>query len=191
MVMNSGIYRIDLGNGHFYIGSSVNLTKREKRHRSELKCLVHPNKKMQNCWNKYGVFEFAVLARCDKSELLQKEQALIDLHFSDQKCVNLAPIAGNCSGVTHNEEVRKRNSEAHKASPKVAEQIRRLHSKPRTAEHSRNNGLAHRGLIPSAEHREKLSAARKGQVQSAEARANMVAAWVHRRERLAEKRLSK
>ena len=72
--MNSGIYRIDVGNGWFYIGQTANLIKRKSSHYRALKRKEHVNTIMQNCWNKYQVFEFTVLEKCDIPELLMREQ---------------------------------------------------------------------------------------------------------------------
>ena len=108
----SGIYRIELGNGNFYIGSAINLDRREKRHRYDLKCLMHINKKMQNCWNKYGVFEFTVLEECGIKQLLLREQLLIDIFFDNPKNVNINQIAGSSLGYKHSSEARAKMSAA-------------------------------------------------------------------------------
>ena len=81
--MNSGIYRIDLGNGWFYIGSAVNLSRREAVHRSTLNHGKHSNIKVQRCWNKYRVFVFNVLEICEKSELISREQFYLDKYFNN------------------------------------------------------------------------------------------------------------
>ena len=123
----SGIYRIELGNGYFYIGSTVNLDRREKRHLDDLKCSVHINKKMQNCWNKYGMFEFTVLEECEMQQLLLQEQLLIDKHFDNPKNVNINKIAGSSLGYKHSVEARAKMS---------AIKIGRVHSSERRAKNS-------------------------------------------------------
>ena len=53
--MNSGIYKItNKVNGKFYIGSSVDLKDRWRRHRSHLKNGSHVNTHLQRSYNKYG-----------------------------------------------------------------------------------------------------------------------------------------
>jgi len=166
--VTSGIYRIDLGNGWFYIGSAANLKRRETEHRTELKFEKHCNKRMQNCWNKYGVFKFTTLEECDKSKLLKREQTYLDQHFNDQKNVNLALIAGNpMLGRKHSAETRAKMSAAAKlrASCSVSDEAKA------------NMSAAQKLRAPhSAETRAKMSAANKGRVRSAEACANMSAA---------------
>ena len=139
----SGIYRIDLGNGWFYIGSAVNLKQRENRHRSGLKCKNHDNGKMQNVWNKYGIFKFTILEQCRKNELLNREQFYLDQYFNDAKNVNINPTAGSMVGYTHTAKTLVKLSAASK------------------------------GRIPSADTRAKMSAAGKGKSKSMEHRAKI------------------
>jgi group I intron endonuclease len=183
--MRSGIYRIDLGNGWFYIGSSVDLNKRQNRHRCDLQRRDHGNSRMQRCWNKYGIFDFTILETCETSKLLLQEQVWIDKHYSDPKNVNLTPTAGSNLGIVHSVQARANMTAAGKGYV-------------RSVEHRLNNGKANKGKIRSAEARAKMSSARKrrvitpetcaklskagkGRVPSAETRARLVAAWVVRR----------
>jgi group I intron endonuclease len=181
--MNSGIYRIDLGNGWFYIGSSSHLSKRKNNHKGDLVRGNHSNMKMQNCWNKYKVFEFTVLEKCDKSELLLREQLLIDIHFSDSKNLNLTPTAGSCLGYVASAEHRAKNSAAQKGKVASAETRAKMSAaqkgKVLSAEHCAKISAAQKGRqgrIPSAETRAKMSTARKGVKKSDEQRQKM-SAW--------------
>ena len=108
----TGIYRIDLGNGRFYIGSAKNLSKREGEHRRELRNGKHGNGIMQRSFDKHGIFEFSVVRLCEINELLAHEQVLLDTHFDDPLCVNMAPTAGNCLGKKHSPETRAKMSAA-------------------------------------------------------------------------------
>jgi len=85
----SGIYRIDLGNGWFYIGSAQNLERRKRQHRSALDRKDHFNRVMQRCWNKYGIFEFVILQKCATDELVIYEQTHLDKHFDNPRNVTL------------------------------------------------------------------------------------------------------
>jgi group I intron endonuclease len=69
-----GIYRISC-NEHSYIGSSINIYYRLKRHISDLLRNKHANKYMQNAFNKYGKdsFEFEVIEECSKTVLIKNE----------------------------------------------------------------------------------------------------------------------
>ena len=86
---DSGIYRINLGNGWFYIGSSQHMNVRKAHHLSRLANGKHTNPKMQAIYSKYEIFEFDVLIKCDIDELLVKEQVLLDAFFTDPKCANV------------------------------------------------------------------------------------------------------
>lgn len=176
-VMNSGIYRIELGNGHFYIGSAVNLRQREHQHRRALKRGDHTNIKVQNCWNKYGVFVFTVLEVCSKAGLIVREDTYLKTFFSNPKNANIAPNAGSPLGVVHSDEARANMSAAKKGKTFSAEQRANMSAaqKGRTisAEHRANISAALKGRTCSAETRAILSAALKGKTLSAEHCANM------------------
>lgn len=145
--MKSGIYRIELGNGHFYIGSAVDLVKRESGHRAQLKRGDHGNKFVQRCWDKYGVFEFTVVEECAKDDLLVREQFHIDQHRDNSKMTNICLTVG-------------------------AGRLGLLHSSETKAKMSR----AKRGHTVSAASRTKISTTLTGRVFSAEHRANIATA---------------
>ena len=55
MITNIGVYILkSKRTKKYYIGSSINLEGRSKRHFSELKNNVHHNMNLQNIYNKYG-----------------------------------------------------------------------------------------------------------------------------------------
>jgi len=77
----SGIYKIICINNKFYIGSSIDIDRRLKEHKRLLKRNKHPNKYLQNCWNKYGEknFRFEIIETVnDVERLLIREQQWID-----------------------------------------------------------------------------------------------------------------
>lgn len=77
----TAVYQIrNLVNGKRYIGSSNGVEYRFYEHRKDLRKNQHTNLYLQNAWNKYGEasFAFEIIELCDKSELLTKEQSLID-----------------------------------------------------------------------------------------------------------------
>ena len=140
----SGIYRINLGNGWFYIGSSANMGRRKRNHLCELVAQKHCNQKMQAIYNKYEVFKFEVLFECAIEELIIKEQVLLDAHFTDGKCANICPTAGSTLGYKHSAESQAKMSAAGKG-------------KTKSAEHRAKMSAAGLGRIFSDEHRLKLS----------------------------------
>lgn len=168
----TGIYRINLGNGLFYIGSSDDIQRRERQHISTLKYKTHRNKRMQRNWNKYQVFQFEVLELCSENDLLTKEQALLDVHFGTLKCANLVSIAGRTTGYKHteatkkmlsrprSEAARKKLSDAHKSSPRAMAHLKQLHE-------------AQIGRHASIETRQKMSKSGMGVPHSAETRAKL------------------
>jgi group I intron endonuclease len=182
-VMSSGIYRIDLGNGWFYIGSAVNLMGREAVHRSTLKHGKHSNIKVQRCWNKYRVFVFNVLETCEKSELISREQFYLDKYFNNKKNTNIAPTAGSTLGRVFSDETKAKMSEVQKGKKgyvRSAETLRKLSSSQKgriiSPEHRAKLSNANKGKTLSIETRKKISAAGKGRVFSDEHRAKISAA---------------
>jgi len=163
MIKASGIYRVELGNGWFYVGSAKNLSMREGRHRSGLKCGKHKNIKMQNVWNKYQMFEFIILEECEINDLIVREQFYLNQYFNDPKNANLAPIAGSSLGVIYSDESKAKLSAANKGKTKGV---------PKSAEHRAKISAANKGVPKSAEQRAKMSA----RVVTAETRAKM-SAW--------------
>jgi group I intron endonuclease len=80
-------------NNRIYIGSSVDVYKRFKSHKSHLRHGKHANKYLQNDWNKCGedVFLFVILNISKTSmHVLQEEQVLIDMFWDKtDKCYNI------------------------------------------------------------------------------------------------------
>lgn len=96
-------------NGHCYIGSAIDIKKRWCQHRSQLNLGKHPNRYLQNAWNKYGedVFEFSVLETCFVFILIFREQHYID---SIKPKYNLSRTAGSTLGVKQSEEARAKKA---------------------------------------------------------------------------------
>jgi group I intron endonuclease len=77
---NSGIYIIkNVINGKFYLGSSINLSKRKRTHFRDLKNNKHHCIYLQRAYNKYGKenFEFIILFNCSKEYCLEFEEYFI------------------------------------------------------------------------------------------------------------------
>ena len=71
-------------NGKMYIGSTVNMTARFKKHRTDLKRNSHCNTHLQNAYNLYGegALDFIILATCGKHQLISKEKEFIEKYHS-------------------------------------------------------------------------------------------------------------
>ncbi len=135
----SGIYCIEIGSDGIYYGSSNNVKRRFKEHRTLLRGNRHSNVKMQNIWNKYGesYFSFYVVETViDISKLVEREQWWIDFAFAtldhDARC-NISPTAElNSCG-------------------------------PKTQEHKDKIGAAHKGKVITPEQRKRISDTKKKQ----------------------------
>lgn len=94
----SGIYRItNKINKKIYIGSSQDVVRRLRQHRSTLVRNIHKNPKLQAAWNKYkeDSFEFEFLFSSEIKDLLYWEQLTIN-HLNPE--YNICLIAGNTQG---------------------------------------------------------------------------------------------
>jgi group I intron endonuclease len=185
----SGVYVITNSvNGHRYIGSSSNVSHRERIHFVYLRKGNHHNSHLQNAYSKYGRenFSFQVLEYCDVSLLIEREQYYIDSlrpeynvrltadsnlglrrsketrkKMSDAK---IGFIPWN-KGIPQSEETRRKNSEAHKGKKKSKETLRKLSEagkrRHQTEETRRKVSEYHKGKIVSEETRQKISASHK------------------------------
>lgn len=168
----SGIYCIENIKTHKkYIGQSVNVDDRWRKHRYELNKGSHDNSYLQNSWNKYGeeYFNFYILEYCSLDLLDEKERYYIDYYNTMDRDLGYNLKSG---GQDHNfqcEEVRKKISESTKkayqnsnlkeirsndalkqwANPEIKEKIM-----------GKNNGMY--GKHHSEEARRKMSEMKKG-----------------------------
>lgn len=97
--MQSGIYIIQskLFPKRLYIGSSIDLLKRQRRHIWQLYRKRHHNAKMQHHADKYGLedLKFEIVCYCKKKDLLKLKQDLLDVF---RPYFNINPTAGNRMG---------------------------------------------------------------------------------------------
>ena len=118
----TGIYKIvNIVNGKIYIGSALNIYNRifgssSISHLKALKNNNHINKKLQNSFNKYGEdsFEFFIVEKCIKEELLIREQYYLDtLCFAknykkfSKYSFNICPNAGSPLGKKASNKTKK------------------------------------------------------------------------------------
>jgi group I intron endonuclease len=114
--MSAGIYKItNTVNQKVYIGSAVDLERREREHFSG----SHTNKVLKQAMKKYGSknFKWEILCLCDTEFTIENEQLQIDLHkeaLGWENMYNICPTAGSTLGVKHSEETKKLMSEAKK-----------------------------------------------------------------------------
>jgi len=103
-----GIYAItNTINNKAYIGSTVNVERRWAKHIFGLNKNIHPNKKLQNSWNKYGadLFNFIVIEELeDKNNLVEREQYYMD--NSKVELLNIRIIAKSNLGLKHSSKTK-------------------------------------------------------------------------------------
>lgn len=163
---NSGVYRwFSPYTGKSYVGSSSDIWKRKNEHLRKLNLNEHENPKFQNAWNKYGDFEFEMLAFCGEQDLLWQEQIAIDA-FDAVRCgYNISPIAGApMRGRKATEETRRKMSLAHKGKAKSVEHVAKI-------------AAAHRGTKRSAAIKAKFSVMRKGKPATEQQLYNLSIEW--------------
>lgn len=90
----SGVYRLDLGDGFMYIGSTNDLERREAEHERRLAWHTHKNPVLQAAYDEGGgMLSFSVVELCSREEIFEREQFHIDKYFGDEKCCNLSSKA--------------------------------------------------------------------------------------------------
>ncbi len=149
----SGVYLIWCSaNNKPYVGQSINIRQRIKRHLGALLCGKHYNKKFQNCFNKHGIesFDVFVVYVCEEQYLTRVEQDWIDnirLDIAFAEYLNISPTAESPRGCTWSEESKKKASESHtgkKLSEHHVERVRqgllgKTHSSERVAKTVESN----------------------------------------------------
>jgi len=185
----SGIYEIrNINNGHCYIGSSVDVAKRWRKHKLYLTRSEHHSKHLQSAWNCYGAdsFRFKVIEECDKGQLVQREQYYIDLLKPEY---NILPNADSALGAKRSSETRSKISSVlmgHKYNlghvtsqetrAKISQAEKGRKGKPVTPEMRARISAALKGRIKSPETCKKLSESKKGKKLSEEQRAKLILA---------------
>lgn len=107
------IYKItNTVNDKVYIGSAINYLQRKSDHLKRLRSQTHHNIHLQRHCNKYGLdtLSFEVVERCDRGNILEREQHYIDT--SDNQLFNINPVAGSNLGRVFPESTRKKISMA-------------------------------------------------------------------------------
>ena len=116
-LQSPGIYCIEnLITHKKYIGQSVNIKDRWRRHISELNNNYHHNDYLQKSWNKYGEdnFEFYVLEYCSKEDLNKKEDYYINKYNTMDRDYGYNLKSGGQDHNYQTEEIKHKISESNK-----------------------------------------------------------------------------
>jgi group I intron endonuclease len=143
--LNCGVYQIkNTINKHAYIGSSVDIHRRILKHKRTLNKGTHHNAYLQRSYKKYGAenFIYSVLLYCDKTHTTYFEQTCVNALAPEYNFSN--DVVSPMYGKRHSKEMREYFSKIRKGVPK-------------SEEHKRKIGLAHKGKFVSDEIRKKIS----------------------------------
>lgn len=124
-----GIYIItNTESGKVYVGSSVDLRRRQAQHRSRLQRGKHDNSHLQRAWDKYGAgaFRFMVCEYVEgKGQLMAREQYWLDFHRLLTEVYNHGLVARHpMLGYKHTDETRAKMSAPRKPRPPHSEETR-------------------------------------------------------------------
>jgi group I intron endonuclease len=108
---HAGIYAIvHSTSGRRYIGGALDVDRRWREHRSQLRRNQHHCQILQDAWNEHGEwqFVFGVIEECDRDTeiLVQREQFWMDRYRDN--LFNMAPSAGPVRGIKRSEETKRR-----------------------------------------------------------------------------------
>lgn len=162
------VYTIILPTGHFYIGSTVCLSKRLRDHRGYLDAGRHQNFKMQRLYTNWNDITVHFTCFDDREDAYDQEQYLIDRHYDDEFCINISTDARSLwgNGRGRPSEVSQRISEAQKGKV-VSEEFRekcrqRMLGNVQSEVTRQRRSETMKGRTFSDEHRENLSKAMVG-----------------------------
>lgn len=160
LFVNSGVYEIvNKVNGKRYVGSAVDLSKRERQHFNHFRNGSHPNIHLKRSISIHGIenFYFRSIVYCSRNNVIAWEQAMIDELKPEY---NICRKAGNTSGVKFSQETKDKISASHKG---------RKHP-PRSKEYREKISSALKGKKKSKSHMDALQLGRSKRVFTDELR---------------------
>lgn len=161
LMNNSGIYKLYWNNNdYFYIGQSINIDKRFKKHINRAKSNKHENNIIQNLYNKYQEPQIEVLELCDVEVLDSLEQSYLDQYYGKEFCCNICAIASSTKGYKHTDESKKIIGKKSKLKVFTEEYREKLRNR------SVNKSML--GKLHTDEAKQKMSDSRKGKSHSEE-----------------------
>ena len=115
--MGAGVYLIrNIISNRVYVGSSIDIERRWRNHKKDLRKGKHHSPHLQRAWNKHGedAFVFEIIELCPPDDILVVEQNYID---TLRPFYNTYLIAGSRRGVRASEETRAKQSASMKGKP--------------------------------------------------------------------------
>lgn len=168
----AGVYEIvHVPTGRRYVGSSIDMRARWRKHRVSLRRCGHHSIALQRAWSKYGggEFSFRPLLICNREMAIFYEQRAIDVLRPEFKC---SPTAGSQLGYRHRAETVQKMKAAAVGRPSSFKGFRHSTESRRAIAENRKG----KPSGPFTEtRRRKISEALKGRPVSPERRA-MIAA---------------
>lgn len=125
----AGVYQIyNEETGKRYIGSSIDVERRLKEHKRNLKAYRHSNQHLQNAWNKYKeCLVFEALEYCEPDECLNLEQQYIDYYDSANREFGYnIDVQAASAGKHLSEETKQKLSTIHKGKKIPREVIEKI-----------------------------------------------------------------
>lgn len=171
-------------NGKKYVGQTTQgFDNRKAKHYSALNRNTHPNKHLQNSWNKYGEqnFTFNILEECDYEDLDFYEINYIWMWNLMNPHFGYNHESGGNLNKTFSEESKQKMSEAHKGKAhleetkkKISNGVKDAWSNPNSKYYSvetkkrksENNACYWKGKTHSEETKKKMSKSHTGKVLS-------------------------
>ncbi len=175
--MHCGIYQIlNIKNGKFYIGGTVNFKRRWLDHKKRLRSNKHHSPHLQAAWNLYGEesFEFKIVLICDKDDLDMYEQSFLDFYkpWDNEIGYNVQISVQSHRGMSPSKETREKLSKALKGryfSPETRQKLSdAAKGRKKTPEQIEKQRKAVTGRKATDEERAKMSIAQSGKVLSEE-----------------------
>jgi group I intron endonuclease len=171
---NCGVYQIrNILDNNVYIGSAINIKRRWRDHKRELRNNIHRNPHLQYSWNKYGenCFLFEVLEEViDKSNLINREQYHLD---NLNPSYNVCKIAYSRGGTKHSEETKKKISLSRIGIPSPMKGKHHSYETKKKISKANTGNTYAKGSIRNKEWKEKQRIAHLGKKLSEETKKKM------------------